>query len=535
MHTPYFPALRSRLAALGRRTLHALQYTSLPQLEQCLGTYLPVQLLSSEEEGANSRQRIYSLRLTFQCFIWQMLKPETACREVVRQVQALFRLKGWGRVQEGASAYCQARLRLPPERLETALAELARQADRRAGPGGWLQGRPVKVVDGTTVLLADTPKNRQRYPQRPEQQPGCGFPLLKLLALFPLSSGAILTVVRDTYRHHDLRLFRRLWEQLQRGDIILGDRAFGDYATLADLPRRGVDVVARLNTWRKVDFRKAQRLGRNDGLFVWTKLKICPPYLTSTHWARTPATITVRMVRFRVATKGYRTRLIVLVTTLLDPKLYPLEELAALYARRWRLELCFRDLKTRMGMEQLRCQTPAMAEKEALAYLVAHNLVRCVIAEAVARYRLDLDRVSFKGTVDALRQYTQTMAQARSRKKRQELWDDCLSILARDLVPRRPGRREPRAVKHRPKPFPLLTRPRHRFKDRIPYKKWLRLHKKNFKSPRAYLTAIRHLLGLHYKPGGAAGGDLVILGGGCGGSFSLSCCRSSCTSTSGCV
>jgi hypothetical protein len=477
MHTPYFPTLRSRLAPLGRRALQTLRHVSLPQLETCLGTYLPVHLLSAEDEGTNSRERIYSLRLTFQCFIWQLLKPETACREVVRQVQALFRLKGWGRVKDGASAYCQARLRLPRERLEKALAEMAHQADRRAGEGGCLRGRPVKVVDGTTVLLADTPKNQKRYPQRPEQKPGCGFPLLKLVALFSLSSGAILTVIMDTYRHHDLRLFRRIWETLKRGDVILGDRAFGNYATLADLPRRGIDVVARLNTWRKVDFRKAQRLGRNDGLFVWTKLKICPPYLTLAHWARTPAVITVRIVRFRVATKGYRTRLILLVTTLLDPKLYPLEELAALYARRWRLELCFRDLKTQMGMEQLRCQTPAMVEKEALAYLVAHNLVRCVIAEAVARYRVELERVSFKGTIDALRQYTQTMTQARSRKKRQELWEDLLLNLARDLVPLRPTRREPRAVKHRPKPFPLLTRPRHLFKDRIPYKKWCRLNR----------------------------------------------------------
>jgi hypothetical protein len=439
-----------------------------------LGTYLPVHLLSAEDEGTNSRERIYSLRLTFQCFIWQMLKPQTACREVVRQVQALFRLKGWGRVKNG-SAYCQARLRLPRERLEKALAQMAQHADQRVGEGGSLRGRPVKVVDGTTVQLADTPKNQKRYPQLPHQKPGCGFPLLKLLALFSLSSGAILTVIMDSYHSHDLRLFRRLWEGLKRGDIILGDRLFGDYASLADLPQQGIDVVARLNAKRKVDFRKAKRLGHNDGLFVWAKSKICPPYLTLAQWAERPTTITVRIVRFHLATKGYRSRSILLVTTLLDSKLYPLKELAALYARRWRLELCFRDLKTQMGMEQLRCQTPDMVEKEALAYLVAHNLVRCVIAEAIACYRVELERVSFKGTVDALRQYTQTMTQARSRKKRQELWRDLLSNLARDLVPLRPGRREPRAVKHRPKPFPLLTRPRHLFKDRISYDRWLRL------------------------------------------------------------
>jgi hypothetical protein len=352
---------------------------------------------------------------------------------------------------------------------------MAQHADQRVGEGGNLWGRPVKVVDGTTVQLADTRKNQKRYPQLPHQKPGCGFPLLKLLALFSLSSGAILTVIMDSYHSHDLRLFRRIWERLKRGDVILGDRLFGDYATLADLPRQGIDVVARLNAKRKVDFRKAKRLGHHDGLLGWTKSKTCPPYLTLPQWAERPTSITVRIVRFQLATKGYRSRSILLVTTLLDPKLYPLEELAALYARRWRLELCFRDLKTQMGMEQLRCQTPEMVEKEALAYLVAHNLVRCVIAEATACYRVELERVSFKGTVDGLRQFTQTMAQARSRKRRRELWRDLLSNLARDLVPSRPGRREPRAVKHRPKPFPLLTRPRHLFKDRIPYDRWLRL------------------------------------------------------------
>jgi hypothetical protein len=465
MHTPYFPALRSRLAALGTRAAQSLRSISLPQLERCLETYLPAGLLAAADEGVNSRERIYSLRLTFQCLVWQMLKPQTACREVTRQVQALFRLTGRCRMNSGPSAYCQARLRLPRERLEQALHHLAHHADQRGGAGDCLQGRVVKVVDGTMVQLPDTRKNQKRYPQLPHQQPGCGFPLLKLLALFSLSSGAILTLVMDSYHHHDLRLFRRLWAELKAGDVILGDRLFSDYATLADLPRQGVDVIARLNVKRQVDFRKAKRLGRNDGLVVWTKAGFCPPYLSTAQWAEMSATITVRVVRFRVAVKGGRTRLILLVTTLLDPQRYPLAELADLYARRWRLELCFRDLKTQMGMEQLRAQTPEMAEKEALAYLVAHNLIRCVMAEASANYQVALERLSFKGTVDALRQFTHAITQARNRRMRQQLWEDLLWHITRDQVPLRPGRREPRAVKHRPKPFPRLTRPRHLFQD----------------------------------------------------------------------
>src|SRR6266850_7475026 len=179
--TPYFPTLRSRLAALGRRTAQALRQTTLNQLQDHLRDLLPVPLLSAEDEGLNSRERIYSLRLTFECFLWQMLKPKTSCREVVRQVQALFRLHGRGPVDEGDSAYVQARQRLPRERLEKALSATAQTADRRAGLGGQLKGRPVKVVDGSSVQLSDTRKNQKRYPQSPVQKEGCGFPLLKFM------------------------------------------------------------------------------------------------------------------------------------------------------------------------------------------------------------------------------------------------------------------------------------------------------------------------------------------------------------------
>ena len=367
MHTPLFPAFRSRLAALGRRTTHTLRQTTLAQLQQQLGDFLPPPLLSAEDEGPNSRERVFSLRLTFECFLWQMLQPKTSCREVVRQVQALFRLNGLGPVDEGDSAYVQARQRLPRERLEKALAATAQAARVRAGHSTALQGRPVKVVDGSTTQLADTFKNQQRYPQPSTQKAGCGFPVLKLAVLFCLHSGAVLEVLLGSLHHHDLRLLRGLWERLAQGDILLGDRA------------------------------------------------------------------------------------------------YPAHELAALYARRWRLELCLRDLKTTLGMDQLRCKSPDMAEKELLAYLVAHNLIRCVMAEAVAQHAVDLERISFKGTVDALRQFSAAIAQARHRKMRRQLWDDLLLNLARDLVPLRPGRREPRAVKRRPKPYPLLNQPRRQF------------------------------------------------------------------------
>ncbi|MCW5553880.1 MAG: IS4 family transposase [Verrucomicrobiae bacterium] len=277
------------------------------------------------------------------------------------------------------------------------------------------------------------------------------------------ASGALLDVVLGNLHQHDLRLFHRLWDGLKAGDILLGDRAYGDYVTLAGLPRQGVDVVARLHQARKVYFRRAKRLGHADGVFTWRKGCMQSTILTPEQWAALPEEIQVRIVRFSAACRGFRTQRITLVTTLLDAELYPAVELIALYLRRWRIELCLRDVKTTLGLEQLRCQSPAMVRKELLAGLIAHNLIRCVLAEAAQVYEAELERLSFKGAVDALRQYSAVIAQARTHRLKRKLWADLLRTLARDRVPLRPGRTEPRAVKRRPKPFPLLNRPRRQF------------------------------------------------------------------------
>lgn len=465
MHTPFFPPFRARFAACGPRSVNTLRQWSLAQLDQRLRDLLPAHLLASEDEGPHSRERIYSLRLTLECFLWQILQRNTSCREVVRQVQALCGLANRGAVDAGTSAYVQARHRLPQDRFHQLLRATARAADRRTGQEETLRGRPVKVADGSGCQLPDTAANQRRFPQPPTQKRGCGFPVLRFVALFSLTSGTILDVVWDTLSHHDLKLFWRLWESLRAGDILLGDRTWGEYLTVAGLPLRGVDVLARVHQRRKVDFRKGQRLGHQDRLFQWKKGPTRPPYLSTETWATIPERITVRVIRFTATIRGQRARRITLVTTLLDPELYPATELIALYARRWNLELCFRDLKTTLGMEQLRCKTPAMVEKELLAFMIAHNLLRCVMAEAAILHGVPLDRLSFKGSLDALRQFCIAIPQGRNRKTRQRLWADLLKTLARDLVPRRPGRREPRAVKRRPKPYPLLTKPRRRYKE----------------------------------------------------------------------
>jgi hypothetical protein len=465
MNTPFFPSLRAQLAALGQRTVQTLRQLDFLPLAEKLRQLLPPDLLQSEEEGPNSRDRIYSLRLTFECFVWQMLQPGAACREVVRAVQALFQSQGWGPVDEGTGGYTQARQRLPKERLQKALEATAATAHRRVDGQGQLQGRTVKAVDCSTAQMPDTPRNQERYPQPSSQKPGCGFPLMKFLVLYDLGSGAIVKTVMDHWKNHDLRLLRRVWGDLHKGDILLGDRAYADYVTLSCLPQQEVDVLARLPRTRKVDFRRPkQRLGRLDALFEWKKGWQQSEILTPQEWEKMPEKITVRILRFDAIIRGRKQR-VTLVTTLLDPVAYPAEKLIALYARRWNLELALRHLKTTMGMEHLRCRTPEMCEKEVLVCLVAYNLIRCLMAEAVAVAGVQMERVSFKGAMDAVRQYTAALERARSKKKRRELWDDLVANIVKDLVPSRPGRREPRAVKRRPKPYPLLTKPRHQYRE----------------------------------------------------------------------
>jgi len=463
--TPLFPALRAQLAALGSRTADTLRQLDFPPLGEQLRRLLPTHLLAAEDEGPGSRDRIYGLRLTFECFVWQMLKPNTSSREVVRAVQALFLTLGRGVVAGGTSAYIQARQRLPEERLRRALLATAETADRRVGSQGCFQERAVKVADSSTAQLPDTAENQAAYPQGPGQKPGCGFPLLKFLPIFSLRSGAISHVVTATWKTHDARLLSQAADGLKPGDVLLVDRAFGDFITLATLPQRGVDVVARMHGARKVDFRRPhKRLSREDALFQWRKPYEPSNLLTPGEWVQLPDFITVRVLRFTAVIRGRRAR-VTLVTTLLDPVGYPAEALIALYRRRWQLQLSLRHLKTTMKMEQLRCQSPDMAQKELLAYLLAYNLIRCLMAEAVAQTGIEMDRISFRGTLDAVRNYAAEIRTLRTKRRRDELWQQLIRALANDPLPFRPGRIEPRAVKRRPKAYALLNKPRKQFKE----------------------------------------------------------------------
>jgi IS4 transposase len=465
METPFFLPWRPRLCAM-RRRVQVLRQHSLCHLDALFGPLLAPGLLAQADDGPNSRERVFTVRRTFFGFLYQVLNPHCSCREVVRQIQALFALHQNGTVDEGTGAYCQARSRLPWDilpRLRCAAAAQAEKARRL-----W-HGFSVKVVDGTTTSAPDTLKNQRAYPQPKTQKPGCGFPLLKLVGVFGLSTGALLDYAKGNKHQHELGLLRRLMHLFKAGDLVLADRGFSSYTLLALLLVRGVHCLFRLHQARPADLRKGKRLGKKDRLFTWDKPAQCPRYLPKAVWKTISKQLSVRVLRCSLPVPGFRVRSVTLVTTLLDPQKYPAEELARLYAERWRVELWFRDIKTSMGMEVLRCKTPEMVHKELEMFFIAYNLIRCLMAQASLRQHEGVGWLSFKGTIDSLRQFAIAIAQAPSRKKQKQLLDKLLEVIGRDRLPDRFGRHEPRAVKRRAKPYPLLNRPRWKFKE-IPHR-----------------------------------------------------------------
>jgi Transposase DDE domain len=468
MHTPFFTPWRARLAAWGRRA-RSLRHQPLPHLEKLFAQLLPPGLLAPADDGPNSRERIYSSRRTFWAFLWQVLNPGAPCSEAVRQIQALFCLAADQPVNPGTSAYCQARARLPLSTFQRARQAAAEQAEKclpqdRQRWRGW---RP-KVLDGTTLSLADTTENQAAYPQSASQKPGCGFPLLRLVGLFSLSSGALLGYAKGNKHLAELPLLFRLRHLFEPGDLLVADRGFASYVLIALLEKLGVACLFRLHQKRPQDMRRGVRCGKKDRWWVWSRPPEKPRYLPQSLWRRIPRELVVRVLQVQLRVPGFRTQSVTLVTTLSDPKDYPAQELAQLYLRRWRIELWWRHLKTTLGMEVLSCLSPAMIHKELEMHLIGYNFIRCLMAESAALYERPLERISFKGSVDAVRQYSPLLAQARSQKKQKRLIKSLLETLALNLVPERPGRREPRALKRRPKPYPLLTAPRHRFRE-IPH------------------------------------------------------------------
>lgn len=328
------------------------------------------------------------------------------------------------------------------------------------------------VVDGTGVSMSDTQENQAEWPQPTSQKPGCGFPQGRICACFCLQTGALLSYRLGPNKNAELPLLRQQWGSFERGDIFLGDKGFCSYYDVWKFQELGVDSVITLARRTPVEASSAIAvLGQDDLLIRWPKpvwnKRLSYPREA---WEALPEYLSLRQIKVTVDTPGFRPKTFYLITTLTDSTRYSASELADLYFQRWDVELFFRDIKTTMGMDMLRCRTPALVRKEILMHFIAYNAVRLLMLDAADQAKTAPRRISFKASIQALRLWEPLFNKAISDTLEQRRLVGLLrNTIAASLIPERPGRREPRCLKRRLKPFALLTTHRHQMVE-IPHR-----------------------------------------------------------------
>jgi hypothetical protein len=405
------------------------------------------------------RERLFPPTETLSMFVAQVLSADGSCQQAVDDAMVKRIIEGLKPGSTDTGGYCKARARLPLPMISALAREVG--GITAAGAAAWWQwrGRPVRLVDGATVTLPDTEANQAAFPQSSSQKAGLGFPICRVVALLCLGSGALLDAAMGPCEgkgSDEQSLLRELLDTLQSGDILLGDAFYATYFLLWELVRGGVDGLFEQYGARKrsTDFSTGKSIGVRDHLIVLTKPKQKPDWMSQYEYDQVPATLTVR--EFQAGGK-------IMVTTFLDPKDTPKSMLKALYRQRWNIELDLRSIKTTLGMEQLRCKTPEMARKELWVYLLAYNLIRLLMAQAALLADQIPRQLSFKHSVQIWLSWQQRSGATHDAVAITAI----LVLIAEPRVGRRSGRVEPRALKRRPKPFPLLTKPRQIAREEI--------------------------------------------------------------------
>jgi len=406
---------------------------------------------------------IYTPVATVWVFLSQCLSADHSCREAVANLKAWRLAAGLRTCSAETGAYCTARDDVPEEACSRLTRETGRQV-AEAAPADWRWlGHRVLNVDGSTVTMADTPANQTEYPQLSSQAAGCGFPIARIVAVFCLATGAVLDAAIGQYhgkKTGENSLFRTLHDRLQAGDVTLSDRYFAGWFDIALQLQRGAHVVGRKHQKRPTDFRTGQRLGHDDQLVRWNRPQR-PKWMTPAQYALLPGVLVLRELRVHVAQKGFRSREIMVVTSLLDAKTYTAAKIADLYRRRWQAELNLRSLKSVMQMDRLRCKTPHRVRNEFFMHLVAYNLIRGVMAQAAAKKGVEPCQVSFKGALQTVHALLPLLA---TKIATDDWCDELLTAIASHVVGNRPDRIEPRLIKRRPKQYKLLQHPRAHYK-----------------------------------------------------------------------
>ena len=402
--------------------------------------------------GNCQRIRSFDPLSTLFCFLFQSLEGHS-CKLALTSLN-LIRIKhGLKTVSLNTSGYCRARKRLDEKVLKDLVSETGNQLETESSFWRW-KDRSVKLVDGTTLTMSDSKENQKEYPQSDRQKKGLGWPMMRLVGIFSLSSGAITDFEIGKYSgkgQGEPSLLRRMINRLSPGDLLVLDRFFTGYFLHHDLLKQGVDVLVRI----KDSVGKKYLKGNQKDLEV----NIKRPQMRSILDRNTLPELPMRVIKSEVKRKGYRVKVIYLMTSLLDKKNYSRKELEKLYTRRWDVELDLRNLKITLGADQLQCKTPEMVRKELYVKLLAFNLIRKLIVSTCQVYRRARPRkYSFKTSLGA---YVGLIKEVGIKSI-----NKIIVMISNEIVNSK-YRREARAIKRRKNTYPLLTKCRKEAKNEI--------------------------------------------------------------------
>jgi putative transposase len=417
----------------------------------------------AESDFAQEDDDVYTPAITLWAFLSQVLfkAEQRSCLAAVSRVIVLCVALGRKPCSDNTGAYCRARAKLPVVVIQRLALTVADGSEQKL-PRRWLwKGRHVHLVDGTTVSMPDTEDNQATYPQPSCQQEGLGFPIARMVVLLSLATAMVKGMAMGPYAGKETgetALLRELLARLGSDDILLADRYYCSYFLIALLVELGIDFVARLHQARKTDFRRLRRLGPGDYLLRWTRPQR-PPWMDQETYDRMPASLGVRQLEVQVRQPGFRVDNFLVVTTLVESETYTKDDIAELYHQRWLVELDIRALKITLGMDVLRCKTPHMVAREIWTCLLAYNLIRQTMLEAALASDRSPRQLSFTAAMQKIAASWATLAVCEP-SMLVLLIAAQLEQLAGHVVGNRPGRVEPRAVKRRPKPHKLLSKPR---------------------------------------------------------------------------
>lgn len=414
------------------------------------------------EMGVFYRERVYTPAVTLWVFLSQVLSPDHSCRDAISQLLAFRAARGMAPCSSDTASYAEARQRLPEELISRLVRETGKELHQQACPTWHWSGRPIKLVDGSTVSMPDTPANEAAFGKPSNQRGKAGFPVARILIICCLATGAILEFAMGACRGAgtgELSLFRELMSKLMKGDILLGDRMFCSYLDIARLSANGVDVVYRQHASRRVDFRRGKQLGQKDHLVCWTKPKTRPKWMTREEFESLPSELQIREIYVRVTIPGYRVKSFVVVTTLTNPDQNSRKDLADLFRQRWHVETDFRSIKSVMKMDVLRCHTPQMIRKEIWVHFLAYHLIRSAMCAAALENNIPVRKISFKATLQIINAFHFQLTTSEPHLLDQ-LCTLMLNAIRQHRVANRPNRYEPRKVKRPAKPFAAMKKPR---------------------------------------------------------------------------